>query len=82
MQVKLRLLLADLPAPTDAYMVEVEEGATVEQALAAHLKHNPVEDPHNLLPKSMFIIGKKPAKLDSVLQDQDELLVVRVLGGG
>ena len=82
MLVKLRLLLADLPAPSGLIEVELEAGSTVQQALEAVQKLHSIEDPEGLLPASMFIINQKPVELGAVLQEQDELLVMRILGGG
>ena len=82
MLVHIRLLCADLPVPAGTSDIELEDSATVEQALTAFLAQNPVDDPENKLPQSMFIVSKKPAKLDTVLRDRDEVLVLRVLNGG
>jgi len=82
MRVGLRFMCADLPVPAGRHEIEVMDGATVGQALAAYLEIYPVEDPLQKLPESMFIVGKNPAQIDTVLRDGDELLVMRILHGG
>ena len=82
MQVKLRLLLADLEVPATACTIELEESSTIEDALTAYRGEYPFEDPNGLFLESMFIVDQNPASLETVLNDQDELLVMRILGGG
>ena len=83
MLVKLRLMLADLPeAPRGLLEVELEEGATVQQALEAmHRRHFP-DGPARLMLDAMLIIDKKIVQLDTVLSDKDELMVIRPPEGG
>jgi len=82
MRVGLRFMCADLSVPAGLREIEVSDGATVGRALAAYLDLYPVEDPLHKLPESMFIVGKNPAQIDTVLRDGDELLVMRILHGG
>ncbi|MCL1848902.1 MAG: hypothetical protein FWF83_04420 [Clostridiales bacterium] len=82
MQVKLRFLCADLQIPFDAREIEIDQGATVGQALDAYLRLYPVDDPENLLPKSIFMIGKQAVQLDAVMNESDTLMVMRLMNGG
>ena len=82
MQVRCRFLCADLPTQTEQGEVEVADGATVEEALRTYAALYGMEDTLDKLPESMFLIGKSAARLESVLQDQDELTVMRILHGG
>ena len=82
MQIKLRLLLADLAVPVTTCVLDLAEPSTVDDALFAYREAYPFEDPEGLFLESMFILDKKPASLDTALNDQDELLIMRILGGG
>ena len=82
MRVKLRFLCADLQIPFEIREIDVDNGATVGQALDACLKRYPVDDPENLLPSSIFMIGKQAAQLGTVMQDGDMLMVMRLMNGG
>ena len=82
MRVSLQFMLADLHAPVSRAEIDIPEASTLEQALAAYLKIHPINDPHNKLPGSYFLIGKNPASLESVLSDGDEIKVMRILHGG
>ena len=82
MRISIRLLCADLLVPSGVQELDVTDSATVAQALTSYLKLHPVEDPLNKLYESMFLVGSRPAKLDTVLQDHDELMVLRILHGG
>jgi len=82
MRVRIRLVCADLEVPEGIQEIDIADGATVEQALAAYVGLYPIDDPDNTLPESLFLIDKTPAQLDTVLQDNDQLMVLRILYGG
>ena len=82
MHVSFRFLCADMPVPSGILGVDIAGGMTVGQALAECLKRNPIDDPLNQLPESTFLIGGKPAQLDTALQDGDTVMVTRTLHGG
>ena len=82
MRVSFQFMLADLPAPPGKPEVDVPDGSTLGQALSAYLKAHPIDDPHNKLPDSYFLIGKNPASLSSALSEGDEVKVMRILHGG
>jgi len=82
MRVRLRFLCVDLPDLTGSREIDISGGATVEQALVEFAKIHDMEDTLNKLPESMFLIGKHTARLDTELQDKDELTVLRILHGG
>ena len=82
MRVRFRFMCVDLPTYTGNQEIEVAEGTTVEQALVVHASLYGLEDALQKLPETMFLIGKNPARLDTVLQDNDELVVMRILHGG
>ncbi|MDR0468917.1 MAG: hypothetical protein LBH09_02980 [Peptococcaceae bacterium] len=82
MRVRLRFLCADLPIPPGIHEIDMDDGGTVEQALTAYRQINPAGDPNDTLRESMFLIGRQSAQLDTVLQDMDTLMVMRILGGG
>ena len=82
MRVKFRFLCVDMAAYSGVQEVDVEDGATVELAIAAHAKLNNIEDTLSKLSDTMFMVGKDPARRDTVLNDQDEVYVMRILHGG
>ncbi|MCL2166094.1 MAG: MoaD/ThiS family protein [Clostridiales bacterium] len=82
MQISVRLMCADLEVPAGSREISVADNSTIAQALDAYVKLHPIDDPDNVLPASMFMIGKNPAQLHSVLKDGDELMVMRILHGG
>ena len=82
MRVRFRFLCVDLPTYTGNQEIEIADGATVEQALTEYSKLFGMEDSLEKLPESMFLIGKAAARHDTVLKDQDELTVMRILHGG
>jgi|GEM_PF-1463525 molybdopterin converting factor small subunit len=82
MRVLFRFACADLPDVSGVQEAEITEGATVEQAMTEFAKNRRMEDTLAKLPESMFLIGKKPAQLATVLREGDELMVMRILHGG
>ena len=82
MRVSLQFMLADLHAPVGRAEIDIPDNANLGQALAECLKLHPIDDPHNKLPDSYFLIGKNPASLESELRDGDEIKVMRILHGG
>jgi len=82
MCVRVRYLCVDLPGCSGVKEVEVAEGATVRQVLTEHARLCSLEDSLGKLPDSMFLVGKNPARLDTVLSNDDELFVMRILHGG
>ena len=82
MRIRIRFACADLPGLSESRETEVPEGATVEQAIVEYSMLNHMEDSLEKLPSSMFLIGKKTAKLTTVLKENDELMVMRILHGG
>jgi molybdopterin converting factor small subunit len=82
MRVSINLLCADMDVPRGSRGIDVADGATVGQAIDAYLARYPGEDPEGKLPTAMFLVGRKPAQLDTVLRDNDALLVIRILHGG
>jgi len=82
MRIGIRLLCVDLPTFSGVQDVDIADNATILQAVTAHAKQNGIEKSLSLLPESMFLIGKKPARLDTELQDRDEVVVIRTLRGG
>ena len=82
MRVRLRFMCVDLPDLTGSQEIDIPGGTTVEQAVVEFAKTNGLEDTLNKLPESMFLIGKNTARLDTELQDKDELTVLRILHGG
>ncbi|MCL1804523.1 MAG: hypothetical protein FWG28_00730 [Clostridiales bacterium] len=82
MRIRLRFACADLPEVSGIQEAEVSDGATVEQAMTEYARLRRMEDSLEKLPESMFLIGKKPALLATVLQEGDELMIMRILHGG
>ena len=82
MRVRIRFLCVDLPTYKGNLEIDVPEGTTVEQAVVEYARLHQMEDTLDKLPDSMFLIGKKTALHDTVLQDKDELAVMRILAGG
>ena len=79
---RFRFLCVDLPEDVRFQELDIPDGATVEDALVEYSKLFRLEDSLDKLPESMFLIGKAPAYLTTVLQDNDELTVIRILHGG
>jgi molybdopterin converting factor small subunit len=71
-----------MDVPSGSREVVLAVGATIGQAIAAYRERYAVDDPEGMLPESMFLVDRKPAQLDTVLRENDELLVVRLLHGG
>ena len=82
MRVKIRFQCVDLPNYRGNLEIDIPEGTTVEQAVAEYARIHQMEDSLAMLPNSMFLIGTKSVKHDTVLQDMDELAVMRILAGG
>ncbi|MDR0469058.1 MAG: MoaD/ThiS family protein [Peptococcaceae bacterium] len=82
MRVTFRFMCVDLPTYTGGQKTEITDGATVEQAMVEYSRLYSLEDSLTELPQTMFLIDKKPARLDTVLRDGDDLLVMRILHGG
>jgi len=82
MRVRFRFLCVDLPNYSGNEEIDIADGATVEQALREHARLNGMGASLAKLSETMFLIGKKPAKADTVLQDKDEVTVMRILHGG
>ena len=82
MRIRIRFACADLPDVSGIREADVADGATVAQAMTEYAKLHHMEDTLDKLPESMFLIGKKPAQLDSVLREGDEVMVMRILHGG
>jgi len=82
MRVYIRFLCVDLPLQSAFQEIEVDEGATVEQAVIAYSMQNRIEDSLQKLPETLFMIGDKAAQHGTVLRDDDELKVLRLMAGG
>ena len=82
MRVRLRFLCVDLPGFTGDQEIGLADGASVEQAIVEYARLYDMEDTLEKLPESLFLIGKKSARLDTELQDKDELTVLRLMHGG
>ena len=82
MKISIRLMLADVPSSTSASEIDVPDGSTVEHALKTYLDANHVPDPYNKIHDSMLMVSKTPATPETILKDGDELMVMRILGGG
>ena len=82
MRVRFRFLCVDLPNYSGNEEIDVADGATVEQALREHARLYGMGDLLVKLPETMFLIGKKPAKADTVVHENDEITVLRILRGG
>ena len=82
MRISIRLMLADMLAPPGVAEIEVADGTTVEQALASYIESIGIHDPEGKIMASMLMVDKQPAQSDTVLHDGDELMVMRILGGG
>ena len=82
MRVSIRFICVDLPNFTQSRQIDLTEGSTVEQAVTEYLKLYDMEDTLDRLPDSMFLVGKKTAAHDTVLQDNDDITVLRILSGG
>jgi len=62
--------------------IDVDEGATVEQAVMAFLKFSQMESFIQKLPEATFMIGSRAVQRNAVLQDQDEVVILRIPEGG
>jgi hypothetical protein len=82
MRISIRFICADLHIPSGKHAIDLSDGSTVQDALAAYIGLYPIDDPHGKLLESMFLIGKHPAQLHTQLRDGDELMVMRTLYGG
>ena len=83
MKISIRLLCVDIPPEKSGEVViELREGAAVEQALEKCVSENELGVPPEDLKQSAFLINKTSASLDSVLSDGDVLTVMRTLAGG
>ena len=81
MKIQIRLMGHDLPVAkyTELYL---EDKATVEDAIVAYLKDNYIGQDLKSLSKSQFIVNRNHCSIQQILNDNDELTIVRYLGGG
>jgi len=82
MRVYFRFLCIGMPLQPGFRDIEVDEGATVEQAVTAYLKFYQMDDFFEKLPEATFMIGSNAAQRHTVLRDKDEVIVLRIPEGG
>lgn len=81
MDIQIRLMGHDLPIAKYTTL-HLPNGATVEDAVIAYLKDNDIGQDLKSLSKSQFIVNRTHCHISQILNDKDELTVVRYLGGG
>ena len=81
MKINVRFVCAEIVGNARQGEYEVPEGAAVGQfmALAAAENGTFVE---NYLDHVIYLIGHKPARVESVLKEGDSLMVLRMVHGG
>ena len=82
MKVNFRFLCYDIPYRKKDGQANVPDGSTVEEALGIYLKAHDLKFDSVWLDESIFMINKKSAKLETRLSDNDDLLILRTMGGG
>jgi sulfur carrier protein ThiS len=82
MRVKTRFLCVDVPIGLGNGEIEIGDGTTVADAVTMCAKMYNMEMPLKDLLKSMFLVNSNPAQPDRVLNEGDELTVVRTMAGG
>ena len=81
MNIRIRLMGHDLPV-AGFNELSLNDNSTVEDALLTYLEANDVGLGIKELSKSQFIVNKAHCSIQHPLKDQDELTVIRYLGGG
>ena len=82
MRIEFRFLGVDISPETVGGEIELPDGATVADALAAYARQHELGIPIGRLTKSIFLVDSTPARLDRVLCDGEKLTVIRTLAGG
>lgn len=82
MEILVRLYFVGLPPDNGGYRLELDEPATVGQAVAQLAEKLGGDVSPELLSSGTFLVNKKAAGPDTVLQNNDTLLVLKALEGG
>lgn len=82
MEIQVKLLCIDVPPDKSCGAVSLTDIATVERALELYSEKYKLNIPLDTFKKSLFLINKSPASLESTLQSGDVLTVIRTLAGG
>lgn len=81
MKIRIRLMGHDLPV-VGYSPLQLEQGSVVKNALNTYLLEHEIGIGIKELSKSQFIVNKKHCSINEELHDDDELTVIRYLGGG
>ena len=82
MQVTFKFYNPEIFAETPNGVREVDEGATIEQAMDAIREREGSFTTRNFTDFVIFLLNNAPANPDAVLADGDEVLVLRKSHGG
>jgi len=82
MRVNVRFLCVDIPIGLGNGDIEVDEGSTIEDVVKYCIEKYKVEMSRAELLNSLFLVNSNPARPDFILNDNDNLAIVRPLHGG
>ncbi len=79
MTIKLKLYCPGIKIDMTGNSMEVPEGTTVGDVLAECLKQPGMKDE---ILEGAFMVDKMPATINTVLEEGQELIVIKVINGG
>ena len=83
MQVTIRMIGVEQTGSKKNLELELEDGANVETALRAAAGSHAGENPPDLFNKmNVYLLNKKRASLIDTVRDGDQILIIRMVGGG
>ena len=82
MLINVRFRCVDIPIGVGNGSIRMEEGSTVLDVVRLCKEEYDIELSISELHKSLFLVNSKPANLDTILEDNDSVSVVRLLAGG